>query len=164
MVPEKLIRLVMALYENSTSKVKALAGISEEFSIRVGVHQWSALSPLLFITVMQETTKPAGRESLKELLYADDLVLMPESEEGAVEKLRSWQRGMERRGLRVNMEKMKVMISGEEPMVRVDSGRYSCGCCGRGMGENLVWCAGCESWCHQRCEESWSQLSLSNLC
>ncbi len=28
MVPERLIKLVMALYENSTSKVKAPAGIS----------------------------------------------------------------------------------------------------------------------------------------
>ncbi len=36
MVPVRLIKLVMALYENSTSKVKAPAGISEEFSIRVG--------------------------------------------------------------------------------------------------------------------------------
>ncbi len=47
MVPERLIKLVMELYKNSTSKVKALAGISEEFSIKVGVHQGSALSPLL---------------------------------------------------------------------------------------------------------------------
>ncbi len=39
LVPKRLIRLVMALYKNSTSKVKASAGISEEFSIRVVVHQ-----------------------------------------------------------------------------------------------------------------------------
>ncbi len=53
-VTERLIKLVMPLYENSMSKVKAPAGISEEFSIRVGVHQGSALSPLLLIVVMQE--------------------------------------------------------------------------------------------------------------
>ncbi len=40
---------------------------SEKFNIRVGVHQESALSPLLFIVVMQEATKEAGREGLKEL-------------------------------------------------------------------------------------------------
>ncbi len=49
MVPERLIKLVLALYENSTSKVKTSAVISEKFNIRVGVHQGSALSPLLFI-------------------------------------------------------------------------------------------------------------------
>ncbi len=69
--------------------MKTSAGISEEFNIRVGVHQGSALSPLLFIVVMQEATKEAGREGLKELLYADDLVLMAESEEEVVEKFRA---------------------------------------------------------------------------
>ncbi len=75
MVPERLIKLVMALYVNSMSKVKMPVGISKEFSIRVGVHQGPALSPLLFIVVMQEATKEARRGGLKELLYADDLVL-----------------------------------------------------------------------------------------
>ena len=37
-VPEQLITLVMALYVNSRSKVKALVGTSEEFEIGVGVH------------------------------------------------------------------------------------------------------------------------------
>ncbi len=108
----------MALYVNSTNKLETPVGISEEFSIRVGVHQGSALRPLLFIAVMQEAMKEAGREGLKELLYADDLVLIPESEE-AVEKFRERKRGMERRGMRVNMEKTKVVISGEEPMIRI---------------------------------------------
>ncbi len=151
MVPERLIKLVMALYVNSMSKVKRLAGISEEFSIRVGVHQGSALSPLLFIVVMQEAAKEARREGLKELLYADDLVLFAESEKEAVEKFRTWKREMERRGLRVNIEKTKVVKSGEELRIRMESGRYPCGCCGRGVGENSVWCAGCERWSHQRC-------------
>ncbi len=39
----------------------------------------------------------------------------------------------------------------EEPMIRIESGRYLCRCCARGMGEKSVWCAGCERWCHQRC-------------
>ena len=79
-VPENLIILVMALYENIRSRVKLPAGLSEEFSIEVGVHQGSVLSPLLFIVVMQEATKEERGENLKELLYADDLVLMAETE------------------------------------------------------------------------------------
>ena len=59
-VPERLINLVMALYKDAKSRVKTVAGTSHEFEIRVGVHQGSALSPLLFITVMEEATK-AGR-------------------------------------------------------------------------------------------------------
>ena len=52
-----------------------------------------------------------------ELLYADDLVLMAESEELLVEKIRKWKAGMEDRGLRVNMGKTKVM------RCRVDAGQ-----------------------------------------
>ncbi len=39
------------------------------------------LSAHCYIVVMQEDTKEARREGLKELLYVDDLVLMAESEE-----------------------------------------------------------------------------------
>ena len=67
-VPERLITLVVALYLNSRSKVKALAGTSEEFKIGVGVHQDSALSPLLFVVVMQEVMKDVRGEHLWELL------------------------------------------------------------------------------------------------
>ena len=50
------------------------------------------------------------REGLPmELLYADDLVLMADSEELLMEKLRKWKTGMEAKGLRVNAGKTKVM-------------------------------------------------------
>ena len=49
--------------------------------MKVGVHQGSVLSPLLFIIVL-ETLSREFREGLPmELLYADDLVLMAETEE-----------------------------------------------------------------------------------
>ena len=47
----------------------------------MGVHQGSALSPLLFIIVMEEATKLAREDGPWELLYADDLVLTAEPEE-----------------------------------------------------------------------------------
>ena len=56
------------------ARLKSPAGMPEEFSIEVGVHQGSSLSPLLFIVVMQEATKEERGDNLKELLYADDLV------------------------------------------------------------------------------------------
>ena len=39
---------VMSLYVESRSRVKTVAGTSEAFDIRVGVHQGSALSLLLY--------------------------------------------------------------------------------------------------------------------
>ena len=56
-VPEHLIADVTALHSNARSRVRTLAGTSDEFGIGVGVHQGSALSPLLFVVVMQEATR-----------------------------------------------------------------------------------------------------------
>ena len=56
-VPERLIALVMALYSNARSRVRTLAGTSDEFGIGMGVHQGSAPGPLLFVVVMQEATR-----------------------------------------------------------------------------------------------------------
>ena len=44
-----------------------------------------------------------------ELLYAEDLVLVAETEELLKEKLRKWKRGMELKGLRVIIGKTKAM-------------------------------------------------------
>ncbi len=122
----------MALYENSASKMKVPSGGSQERSIRDGVHQRSAISSLLFIVVMQKAMKEVRRKELKELLSADDLMLMAESEEEAA-KFSSWNKGMERIGLRVNMKKTNVMIRGEVLMIRIQSGRHQCEYCG-GVG------------------------------
>ena len=81
----------MALYSNARSRIRTLAGTSDEFGKAVGVHQGSALSPLLFVVVMQsEATRESRGEGLWDLLYADDLVITSESEEEAVRKFGVW--------------------------------------------------------------------------
>ena len=47
-----------------------------------------------------------------ELLYADDLVVIAETYEDLIKRLNEW-KNVENRGMRVNMNKTKVMISGE---------------------------------------------------
>ncbi len=61
--------------------------------------------------------------------------------------------GTEIRGLRVNMEKTKVMISGEELMIKNRVEDIHAGAVEVGVSENLVWCAECEQRCHQRCSD-----------
>ena len=49
-----------------------------------------------------------------ELLYADDLDVIAETEEDLIKRLfNEWKNDVENRGMRVNMNKTKVMISGE---------------------------------------------------
>ena len=73
------------------------------------MHQGSVLSPLLFIIVLKAMSREFREGLPMELLYADDLVLVAETEELLMEKLRKWKRGMELKGLRVNIRKTKVM-------------------------------------------------------
>ena len=78
-VPKRLVRLVLALHTSFTYKARVAGELSADFLIEVGVHQGSALSPLLFIIVMEEATKQCRKGDPCELLYADDLVLASET-------------------------------------------------------------------------------------
>ena len=79
--------VIRAMYEDATVKVRLNGRESISFSVRIGVHQRSVRSPLLFIIVL-EALSIEFREGLPiELLYADDLVLMAESEELLIQKL-----------------------------------------------------------------------------
>ena len=52
-VDEWIVRLVQGMYSNARSRVRVGEGYSEEFEVKVGVHQGSVLSPLLFIIVLE---------------------------------------------------------------------------------------------------------------
>ena len=110
---------------------------------------------------MQEVIKDVREESLWELLYADDpLLITAESEKQVVRRFNEWKRELETRGLKVNMDNTKVMVVGREPALKPQRGRYPCGICGEGVGVNSVWCQGCskvvlrEMFRTQKCEQS----------
>ena len=75
-VVEWLIRTVMALYTEACTVVKTDAGLSEIFYAKVGLHQVSVLSALLFYVVMDVISSEVRSVLPSELLYAHDLVLM----------------------------------------------------------------------------------------
>ena len=58
---EILVKAVMSLYEEAETKVGIGLGLSEEFSVKVSVHQGSVLSPLLFAVVADEVTENARK-------------------------------------------------------------------------------------------------------
>ena len=108
------------------------------------------MSPLLFILIMEETTKECQDDTLWNLLYADDLVLSVESREEVDQKFVDWKTNLERRALKVNIGKTKLMVTGKRnEMLR--SGRYPCGVCRQRVGQNSIICTDCQYWCHWRC-------------
>ena len=99
---------------------------------------------------MEEATRECKVGGLWELMYADDLALTAETQEEVESMFGEWRWAVERRGLKVNLEKTKMVTGGEVGDV-VGVGRYSCGVCGRGVGANSVLCTACGKWCHKRC-------------
>ena len=55
----------MSLYDGAKTRVKVVSA-SEEFEVKVGVHQGSLLSPLSFAIVVDVTTENARRSVVNE--------------------------------------------------------------------------------------------------
>jgi len=91
------------------------------------MHQGSALSPMLFVIVMEALSREFRVALSWELLYTDDLVVIAETEDGLIKRLNEWKDFLENRGMRVNMNKTKVMISGERQKVTQKALRWPCG-------------------------------------
>ena len=112
---------------------------SEEFKVKVSVHQGSVLLPLLFAIVVDVITDKARRGVVIEILYADDLVLISESMKDLKERFWNWKDAWESKGLKVNTRKTKVMGSqseGELFKSKIDP-------CGRRVMANSVLCTKC---------------------
>ena len=104
-------------------------------------------------------TQHARQGLLNEILYANDLVLMSESLEDLLERFQRWRSALEGKGLKVNVGKAKMMVSGTEGEITL-SKIDPCGICGKrvgsnavgkGLGLNAVCCTQCMQWMHGRC-------------
>ena len=150
-VDEWIVRLVHGMYSNARSRVRVGEGYSEEFEVKVGVHQGSVLSPLLFIIVLEALSCEVRCGVPWEDLYADDLVIIAESLEECVRRLLTWKEAMEEKGLRVNAGKTKIMICGTGLDLLQSSGEFPCAVCRTGVGSNSIFCKGCKHWVHKKC-------------
>lgn len=150
-VPEWIVKLVQILYQNARSQVRVNNSYSDVFNVKVGVHQGSVLSPLLFIIVLEALSQEFRTGCPWEILYADDLVIIAESMDEMLSKLKRWKEHLEAKGLRVNMGKTKVLISGKNLESLTNSGKHPCSVCRKGVGSNSIFCEGCQFWVHNKC-------------
>ena len=122
-IPDHLTCLLGNLYAGQEATVRTGQGTTDWFQIGKGVRQGYVLSPCLFnfcaeyimrhtgLEEAQAELKIAGR-NIKNLRYADDTILMAESEEELKSFLMKVKEESEKVGLKLNIQKTKIMASG----------------------------------------------------
>ena len=90
-VGEEYTKVIQDMYDGCTTSVRTLIGSTESFEVKVGLHQGSALSPLLFIIIMDVISQEVGRGPPHAMLFADDLVLCENARKEAEEQLELWE-------------------------------------------------------------------------
>ena len=132
-------------------RVRIGEGYSDEFEVKVGIHQGSVLSPLLFIIVLEALSREFCSGVPWEDLYAVDLVIIAEWLEECVRRLLTWKEAMEKKGLKVNAGNMKIMICDTGLDLLQSSGEFPCPVCRTGVGSNSIFCNCCKHWVHKKC-------------
>ena len=78
--------------------------------------------------------------------------MIAETEDDLIKRLNEWKDFVENRGMKVNINKTKVMVSGEWQKVTHKEGlRWPCGVCGTAVGNNSIQCTSCQKWVHRKC-------------
>ena len=108
-VPTKYVALIKDMYNNVMTRVRTSDGDTDDFPIKIGLHQGSALSPYLFALVMDEVTRDIQGDIPWCMLFADDVVLVDESRAGVNRKLELWRQTLESKGFRLSRTKTEYM-------------------------------------------------------
>ena len=130
-IPDHLICLLRNLYVGQEATVRTGHETIDWLQIRKGVHQGCVLSPCLFKFYAEYIMRNAGLEeaqagikiagrNIKKLRYADDTTLMAESEEELKSLLRKVKEKSEKVGLKLNIQKTKIMASGPIASWQID--------------------------------------------
>ena len=126
--------LLRNLYADQEATVRTGHGTTDWFQIGKGVCQGCILSPCLFnlhaeyimwnarLDEAQAGIKTSGR-NINNLRYADDTTLMTESEEKLKSLLVKVKEESEKVGLKLNIQKTKIMTSGPITSWEIDGER-----------------------------------------
>ena len=130
-IPDQLTCLLRNQYASQEATVRTGHGTTDWFQIGKGVRQGCILSPCLFnlyaeyimrntgLEEAQTGIKIAGR-NINNFRYVDDNTLMAESEEELKSLLMKVKEQSEKVGLKLNVQKTKIMASGPISSWKID--------------------------------------------
>ena len=132
-IPDHLTCLLRNLYAGQEVAVRTGHGTTDWFQIGKGVHQGCILSPSLFNLYAEFIMRNAGldeaqagikiaRRNINNLRYADDTTLMAESKEELNSLLLKVKEESEKVGLKLSIQKTKIMASSPITSRRIDGG------------------------------------------
>jgi len=110
-IPDHLTCLLRNLYAGQEAIVGTGHGTTDWFQIGKGVHQGCILSPCLFNLYAEYIMRNAGLEEAQLESFADDTILMAESEEELKSLLMKVKEESEKVDLKLNIQKTKIMAS-----------------------------------------------------
>ncbi|KAL6121643.1 hypothetical protein NUSPORA_01416 [Nucleospora cyclopteri] len=113
----KFLELIKNIYENSMSEIRIGKASSKSFKVSKGVRQGCPLSPLLFDISIDDifaNIKPISVACIENnkfygTLFADDTLILSESQEEMIEKLEQVKYWMCDNNMEVNTEKSGIM-------------------------------------------------------
>ena len=120
-IPDHLTCLLRNLYAGQEATVRTGQGTIDWFQIGKGVRQGCILTPYSFNLYTEYIMRNAGLErtqagikiaGISNLRYADDTTLMAESKEKLKSLLMKVKEESEKVGLKLNIQKTKIMASG----------------------------------------------------
>ena len=74
-VPEKYVRLVQYMYQDIRTCVTTNIGNTDEFTVKVGLHQGSILSPYQINLIIDTLTKEVKEEPSWSMMFPDNIVI-----------------------------------------------------------------------------------------
>ena len=130
-IPDHLTCLLRNLYAGQEATVRTRHGTTDWFQLEKGVLQGCILSPCLFNFYAEYIMRNAGleeaqagikiaRRNINNLRYTDDTTLMAESEEEQKSLWMKVKEESEKVGLKLNIQKMKIMASGAITSWQID--------------------------------------------
>ena len=130
-ITDHLTHFLRSLYAGQEARVRTRHGTMNWFQIGKGVHQVCILSLYLFTFYAEYIMRNAGLDeaqagikiasrNINNLRYADDTILMAESKDELKSLLMKAKEESEKSGLKLNIQKTKIMASGPITSWQID--------------------------------------------